>query len=279
MNKENRIPPGYKYASCLCPDGQKREFIVPDSFNETDPVLEQGSIKGICGYADEHDAWELLLSIGSALLSLNKVGMTHACISTDHVYLWRNNMMLLEGGNLLLAEGSEYPSKEIEPAFMSPQQASLGKISIPDRNDIRFNIPLGSLGSAISHNFPSEPISSDALRTYMTIQQDSIWSLGATVFHLLMGVKIFNGQGGKVQREDTPVPSFNESRYGTTLCNLVKACLSYNPESRPSLEQIIAISEEELMKSPAKMSEKRKKGNGNAASLDAVTYWPEKIDA
>ena len=279
MNKENRIPLGYKYASCLCPDGQKREFIVPDSFNEASPVLEQGSIKGICGYADEHDAWNLLFSIGSALSSLHKAGMTHACISTDHVYLWRKNTMLLEGGDLLLAEGSEYPSKDTELSFMSPQQAANGKIRIPSPNDIRFHVPLGSLGAVVSHSSAAEPIASDALRTYVTILQDSIWSLGASVFHLLMGVKIFNGQGGKVQHEDTPVPSFNESRYGTTLCNLVKACLSYNPESRPSLEQIIAISKEELMKSPAKMSEKRKKGNSNAASLDAVTYWPEKIDA
>ena len=94
-----------------------------------------------------------------------------------------------------------------------------------------------------------------------------------------MGVKIFNGQGGKVQHTSTPIPSFNESRYSSELCRLIRECLSYNPESRPTLEQVITISKDGLMKSRAKVGEKRTKGRRDEVSLDGITYWPEKIDA
>lgn len=122
-----------------------------------------------------------------------------------------------------------------------------------------------------SHAF--NPPEWDRTRKRITTKSD-IWSLGASAFNLIMGVKIFNGHGGKAQQKETPVPSLRSDRYSTALASLLNRCLDWNPENRPDAEEISKIAENMLQK---EWSAKHKKEHQTKAGFNYDETWPEDI--
>lgn len=69
---------------------------------------------------------------------------------------------------------------------------------------------------------------------------DDIWSLGAAVFQLLMGMEVFNGKGRKEQKTDTMIPVLRKDMYSSELSDIIARCLDFNVNERPSADVIAA---------------------------------------
>ena len=105
-------------------------------------------------------------------------------------------------------------------------------------------------------------------------KKSDIWSLGASAFNLIMGVKIFNGYGGRAQQKETPVPSLRSDRYSHELISLLNRCLDWNPDKRPDAEEIVATADRMLMKK-SRVKEKPITLGKECHPYDKV--WPEDI--
>lgn len=107
-----------------------------------------------------------------------------------------------------------------------------------------------------------------------------VWSLGATVFFVVMGCQVMNGRGGKGQRESSKLP-YMRSEW-PELSELVQQCLQFNPVRRPSLQQIHdkALQQhqrcmEEIRKGPKfKKAGKTSESETDLAGQD-FAFWPE----
>lgn len=73
-----------------------------------------------------------------------------------------------------------------------------------------------------------------------------VWAIGATLFFLFMGCKVFHGMGGAGQTVTTPVPTMR--RELPELSGFIAGCLAFEPEKRPTLAQIKHIAEENLVR-------------------------------
>lgn len=63
-----------------------------------------------------------------------------------------------------------------------------------------------------------------------------IWALGATLYEVFSGDKPFGENGGKVQRDETPMPPLPDQP--PEIRDLVYACLNADPQKRPTARQI-----------------------------------------
>ena len=99
-----------------------------------------------------------------------------------------------------------------------------------------------------------------------------IWSLGATLFNLVMGTQVFNGMGGQSQREDSGIPFMRKSM--PELSRLVIRCLHFKPEERPSASAILAAAQEGMhLSRPA--SRPLKTELNESISDTSASFWPE----
>ena len=69
------------------------------------------------------------------------------------------------------------------------------------------------------------------------VRESDIWSLGATLFELITG-ELYILKDRNISSND----------YSSQLCNTVQACLSYDPDKRPSARKLIELSEKMLSK-------------------------------
>lgn len=67
-------------------------------------------------------------------------------------------------------------------------------------------------------------------------ESGAVWSLGATLFYIVMGRNVMNGRGGHYQKEASKLP-YMRSEW-PEMSELVKQCLQYEPTLRPSLHDI-----------------------------------------
>lgn len=101
-----------------------------------------------------------------------------------------------------------------------------------------------------------------------------IWSFGATVFYLYMGCYVFNGLGGKGQHCDSPIPYMRKSL--PKLSKLVQECLEFDPEKRPTAEEINSIARAELEKVNAYSPQRSlKQGRKNSNQAGNMEFWPD----
>ncbi len=63
-----------------------------------------------------------------------------------------------------------------------------------------------------------------------------VWSLGATVFYVVMGRQVMNGKGGRGQQKSSKLPYLRSE--WPELSELVQHCLRFDPVQRPSLREI-----------------------------------------
>lgn len=70
------------------------------------------------------------------------------------------------------------------------------------------------------------------------------WALAATVFYTFLGCPVFQGGGGRAQRASTPIPTLRSGL--PALSSLLAACLSYRPQGRPTMAEILRCAEVNL---------------------------------
>lgn len=106
-----------------------------------------------------------------------------------------------------------------------------------------------------------------------------VWSLGATLFRLVMGCDVMNGRGGAGQRPGSTLPYMRSEM--PQLSELVMHCLSYDPARRPTLAQLAEEADAQL----ARCREEVRKGlkhkpldtGEQAAAQAASDSWPEEM--
>lgn len=86
-----------------------------------------------------------------------------------------------------------------------------------------------------------------------------VWSLGATVFNLVLGSYVFGGLGGSAMTAQTPVPVMKKTM--PELSSLISRCLSYKPEDRPTAKEITEIARQNL----------------TSLSKGKPDYWPDNM--
>jgi len=105
-------------------------------------------------------------------------------------------------------------------------------------------------------------------------EKSDIWSLGASVFFLVMGVPVFSGLGGKAQKKDSDVPLMRKAFPELSSC--VKACLSYCPEDRPSAEELCNLAKEQLKRCESEFPVRPLKPSTQPSASDPhADFWPE----
>ncbi|MCX4284868.1 serine/threonine-protein kinase [Duncaniella dubosii] len=70
--------------------------------------------------------------------------------------------------------------------------------------------------------------------------ESDMWSFGATLFELISGDTPFGNDGGQVQQSTTPLPIISSS-VPEDIRRLVSSCLAFNPEDRPSAQDIVDL--------------------------------------
>lgn len=105
-------------------------------------------------------------------------------------------------------------------------------------------------------------------------EKSDIWSLGASVFNLVMGSQVFNGMGGKSQNADSVIPYMRKSM--PELSGLIVQCLSFCLVNRPSAGDIMALAERRLQSLSGRTSDRPLKKAPILPSKDEFeSFWPE----
>ncbi len=107
--------------------------------------------------------------------------------------------------------------------------------------------------------------------------ESGVWSLGASIFYVMMGCLMFNGQGGRRQSERSRVPYLRSDL--PELSELVQHCLNYNPLLRPTLKELQEIGTENLNRCRKLITQGPKIRNSDVRSInqqsDISDFWPE----
>ena len=135
-----------------------------------------------------------------------------------------------------------------------------------------------SLASAIesaSHNGFDAP---EATENHIT-ESEAVWSLGASVFFVVMGCQVMNGKGGKGQQESSKLP-YMRSEW-PELSELVQHCLRFSPVQRPTLQQIHEKASQQyqrcidtIRKGP-KLKIAEKASPTETDLVQDLAFWPE----
>lgn len=106
----------------------------------------------------------------------------------------------------------------------------------------------------------------------------SVWALGACVFRIFLDCHVFQGLGGKGQSPAAPVPTLRKEL--PALSSIIARCLAYPPKDRPSLDEIIAVADDNI----SRCSKLRREHPPLKQSVDAPVhiddidrFWPEEM--
>lgn len=137
---------------------------------------------------------------------------------------------------------------------------------------------LGDLGSCFGEG--EKPLASDKSSYQFCAPEkkrsfgSDIWSLGASVFYLVMGVPVFGGLGGRAQKGESDIPIMRKSMPELSGC--VKRCLDYSPKMRPSAAELMALAREQLARCQALNLPRPLKAQAEPSVTDAnAAFWPE----
>lgn len=120
------------------------------------------------------------------------------------------------------------------------------------------------------------PEADDTHRT----EASTVWSLGATLFHVVMGRQVMNGKGGAGQNENSRLP-YMRSEW-PTMSELVQHCLRYQPSQRPTLQQIHDKAAEQhsrclddIRRGPKFKIATALATDGTINATNDMAFWPE----
>lgn len=220
------------------------EIIRPLTLRENAIVMPhcmERSADGIAGYCSEQTAWKFLYDVASGIAHIHDNGYIHHDIKPSNILITDTGFAIGDFG-----------------ACFKPGEQMLSL----EEDDT-------------SHAFSAPEWSKDKKHI---VPKSDIWSLGASVFQMIMGVQIFSGRGGKAQKACTQIPALPKDRYSTSLSSLICSCLAFNPDERPSAEEITKMASQRL-----KASIKRERRIKSTAILEQQCKiqdpWPEEMDA
>lgn len=108
-----------------------------------------------------------------------------------------------------------------------------------------------------------------------------VWSLGATVFYVVMGRQVMNGKGGRGQQKNSKLPYLRSE--WPVLSELVQHCLRFDPTQRPTLQEM----HEAAMQQCNRCSEEIRRGPKFKETAPKILtdkdvepdFWPEAMQA
>lgn len=107
-----------------------------------------------------------------------------------------------------------------------------------------------------------------------------VWSLGATLFHIVMARQVMNDKGGAGQKETSKLP-YMRSEW-PKMSELVQQCLRYQPSQRPTLQQIHDNATqqhnrctEEIRRGPKFKKDVNSPIDGTINATNDMGFWPE----
>ena len=103
-----------------------------------------------------------------------------------------------------------------------------------------------------------------------------VWSIGALAFYAITGMAVFEGMGGETQTMDTEIPRISSFHASRNLCELVHKCLSFNPNDRPSIDEIQLIAQKALS-TPSVPRKRLASQTGKSYKSSLVRFWPEEM--
>ena len=111
-------------------------------------------------------------------------------------------------------------------------------------------------------------------------EASTVWSLGATLFHIVMARQVMNGKGGAGQKETSKLP-YMRSEW-PKMSELVQQCLRYQPSQRPNLQQIHdkaaeqhSCCVEEIRRGPKFKKNLNLLNDGTIYATNDMAFWPE----
>lgn len=121
---------------------------------------------------------------------------------------------------------------------------------------------------------------SESMDTRFTAPEgfSSVWALGASVCFAYLGCHVFQGLGGSGQSPTAPVPTLRKEL--PELSALIARCLDFNPMSRPTLKEIVAVSKDNTVRCKSNQSEfpPLKPIVNNIISTDEIDrLWPDEM--
>ena len=106
--------------------------------------------------------------------------------------------------------------------------------------------------------------------------KSDIWSLGASVFYMILGTPVFRGLGGKAQKKDSDVPLMRKSMPELSEC--VKACLAFSAGERPSAEELVRLAIQQLIRCEAATPVRPARPAERPSNADISSgFWPDKM--
>lgn len=170
------------------------------------PYCPKGSVAKLIGKMTEEQIWEFIADVASGLAYLHHQPspIIHQDIKPD---------------NILVAKTGEYVITDFG-------------ISLQLRKTLtKTSDNLKSAGS-IAYMGP-EKWSKD----YISVKASDIWSLGVTIYELLVGDLPFCGQGGGMLKSGAEMPELPKN-YSKELNMVMQSCLALNTWDRPTAEQL-----------------------------------------
>lgn len=190
------------------------------------PFCPNGSAENLIERIDEPTAWRFLHDVASGLAYLHaqEPPMVHQDIKPANILIDATNRFVITDFGI---------SKRI--------RSSLRK------NSVRAN-SAGTIAYMGPERFSSKS---------QAVMASDIWSLGATLYELLMGDLPFCGMGGIMLQQGAELPELDE-RYSADLNRMMQACMAKETWDRPTAAKLAAYAATKL--------------NGQSAAASQASY-------
>lgn len=103
-----------------------------------------------------------------------------------------------------------------------------------------------------------------------------IWTIGALSFYAITGINVFEGKGGETQTKDTEIPRLSSAHASRELSELIRRCLSYSPQARPTKEEIEQQAKSALTQ-PVQPRKRLSSQAGKSYGSSLIKFWPEEM--
>ena len=103
-----------------------------------------------------------------------------------------------------------------------------------------------------------------------------IWTLGALAFYAVTGMNVFEGKGGETQTKDTEISRLSSAHASRELSDLIRRCLSYSPQERPTKEEIEQQAKSALAQ-PVQPRKRLSSQSGKSYDSSLINFWPEEM--
>lgn len=169
------------------------------------PYCPQGSVAKLIGEMKETEIWEFIADVASGLAYLHR--QPSPIIHQD-----------IKPENILVAKTGEYVITDF--GISQQLRKTLTRTS-------------GNLASGSAAYMGPERWSKHS----MPVKASDIWSLGATIYELIVGDLPFCGQGGTMLRSGAEMPDLPEG-FSPELNMVMQSCLALETWDRPTAEQL-----------------------------------------